>query len=313
VVADSFYGRSSALRRWLERQGRPYVLMVPKTTAVEYRGCRERAEQLGARLREEEWSTAPADEGHAAGGRQWCCLALTAACGRGMARWLLVRRDAVDPAKLAYHLAYGPAGTTPAELLRVCDARWRIEEGFAQAKGEVGLDQYEVRRWEGWHRFVTLCLLAHAYLVVLRRRAQPVDAATADGADQPDLLPLTVPEVRRLVLALAAGAGQRAFRLGWSRWRRRHQVVAARSQAARCGRGQKPPPATPAPPPPAVPGAALTDAEWALVQPLLPPQRPATGRPRHDHRTVLSGIVWVVRRHASWRAVPQECGKWEMV
>lgn len=64
---------------------------------------------------------------------------------------------------------------------------------------------------------------------------------------------------------------------------------------------------------PAVPGAALTDAEWALVQPLLPPQRPTTGRPRHDHRTVLSGMVWVIRRRDSWRAVPRECGKWETV
>ncbi len=55
----------------------------------------------------------------------------------------------------------------------------------------------------------------------------------------------------------------------------------------------------------------LTDAEWALVRPLLPPQRPPTGRPRHDHRAVLSGIVWGIRRRDSWRAVPQECGKWE--
>ena len=50
--------------------------------------------------------------------------------------------------------------------------RWQIEEGFAQAKGEVGLDQYEVRKWEAWHRHATLCLLAHAYLVVLRQAAQ---------------------------------------------------------------------------------------------------------------------------------------------
>jgi SRSO17 transposase len=50
--------------------------------------------------------------------------------------------------------------------------RWQIEEGFAQAKGEVGRDQYEVRTWEAWHRHATLCLLAHAYLVALRRAAR---------------------------------------------------------------------------------------------------------------------------------------------
>jgi transposase len=55
----------------------------------------------------------------------------------------------------------------------------------------------------------------------------------------------------------------------------------------------------------------LTDAEWEVLRPLLPPQRPRTGRPRHDHRTVLGGILWVVRNRASWRDLPQRFGKWE--
>ena len=83
-----------------------------------------------------------------------------------------MRCDAEDPDKHAYFLAYGAAATGEDELIRVCTARWQIEEGFAQAKGEVGLDQYEVRTWEAWHRHATLCLLAHAYLVVLRQAAQ---------------------------------------------------------------------------------------------------------------------------------------------
>jgi len=57
-------------------------------------------------------------------------------------------------------------------------------------------------------------------------------------------------------------------------------------------------------------GGALTAAAWEAVRSLLPPQRPAVGRPRHDHRTVLGGIVWVIRHQASWRAVPPACGKW---
>ena len=55
----------------------------------------------------------------------------------------------------------------------------------------------------------------------------------------------------------------------------------------------------------------MTDAEWERVRPLLPPQRPPTGRPRHDHRTVLSGILWVLRTRSSWRDMPLELGKWE--
>ena len=125
------------------------------------------------------------------------------------------------------------------------------------------------------------------------------------------MIPLTVPEVRRLVLAMGAAAERRPFRLGWSRWRRAHQAVAARCHAARRALRQKAlPPARAAPPAPAA-EARLTDAEWRRVAPVLPPQKPAKGRPRHDHRTVLGGILWVVRSGASWRAMPAEYGKWE--
>jgi Putative transposase of IS4/5 family (DUF4096) len=126
------------------------------------------------------------------------------------------------------------------------------------------------------------------------------------------LIPLTVPEVRRLVLALGDAAERRPFRLGWSRWRRAHQAVAARCHAVRRTLRQATQPLTRAVPLPAPAGEVeLTDAEWRLVQPLLPPQKPTTGRPRHDHRTVLAGILWVVRSGASWRAMPTEYGKWE--
>ena len=118
-------------------------------------------------------------------------------------------------------------------------------------------------------------------------------------------------EVRRLVLAMGDAAERRSFLLGWSRWRRAHQAVAARCHAARRAlRRAAHPPARAAPPP--VPAdAGLTDAEWRRVAPVLPPPQPPRGRPRHDHRTVLGGILWVVRSGASWRAMPEEYGKWE--
>jgi SRSO17 transposase len=159
VVADSFSGRSGAFRRWLEEHGRAYAVMIPQTNAIQYEGQRIRVEQLAARLTVPESSP-------------WLCLALSEECAAGIGRWLLIRRDADDPDEDVYWLAYGPAGTSEEELVRVCDARWRIEECFAQAKGEVGMDQYEVRTWTAWHRFVTLCLLAHASLVVLRSVAR---------------------------------------------------------------------------------------------------------------------------------------------
>ena len=66
--------------------------------------------------------------------------------------------------------AFGPEETPVAELARVAGTRWTIEEGFQQAKA-IGLDEYEVRTWQGWHRHITLCLLAHAFLAVTRATA----------------------------------------------------------------------------------------------------------------------------------------------
>jgi SRSO17 transposase len=164
VVADSFYGRSGPFRRWLEERDQPYAVMLPRTNALDYRGRRIRVEQIAEQLPTSD--AAP-----------WLCLALTQEAETGMGHWLLIHRDADDPSAERYWLAFGPAGTTEEELIRVCDTRWQVEECFAQAKGEVGMDQYEVRTWTAWHRFVTLCMVAHAFLIVVRQAAGSAEAA----------------------------------------------------------------------------------------------------------------------------------------
>ena len=146
----------------------------------------------------------------------------------GWAQWVVARRSLSDPTEVAYYRAYGPEGTPLTELVRVAGARWAIEEGFERAKDLVGLDQYEVRRWQPWYRHMTLALLAHAYLEVTRaqryRRSDPGRRQKGGLGATSDLIPLTVPEVRRLLLALAEPLEQFSFRLAWSRWRRRHQA-----------------------------------------------------------------------------------------
>jgi SRSO17 transposase len=185
VLADSGYGRSHAFRRWLEERGWAYALMVPKTHAVWYHGRRQTVAKLAERLADDVWTPKPTSGGAYNVQRQeWTCLPLSEICPAGMRRWLVVRRSLDEPHDLAYYIAYGPAETSITQLLQVCGERWQIEECFAQAKGEVGLDQYAVRTWEGWHRFVTLCLLAHAYLVVVRRAAR-LEEATQKGDRQP--------------------------------------------------------------------------------------------------------------------------------
>jgi len=178
VVADSLYGRAHAFRRWLEQQERPHVVGLLPGQVVEHDGRRQRASALAARLPAEAWVRRSAGEG-SQGPRvhDWACIRLSEDAPVGMARWLLVRRALEDPAEQDFFRAYGPTDTPVDELVRVAGLRWAIEEGFAQAKGEVGLDQYEVRGWQAWHRQVTLCLLAHAALAVLCASARRAEEA----------------------------------------------------------------------------------------------------------------------------------------
>ena len=89
----------------------------------------------------------------------------------GKGYWLLARRSVTKPGELAYYVCFGLEGTTLEELVRIAGARWAIEECFEEAKGQVGLDQYEVRKWDGWRRHITLAMLAQAFLAVARHQA----------------------------------------------------------------------------------------------------------------------------------------------
>jgi SRSO17 transposase len=90
---------------------------------------------------------------------------------RKYARWLLIRRGIADPTEVAYFACGGPPETTLEDLVRVAGVRWSIEECFELAKGDCGLDEYEVRSWTGWHRHTVLSLFALAVVAVIRERA----------------------------------------------------------------------------------------------------------------------------------------------
>ena len=90
----------------------------------------------------------------------------------GYGHWLLTRRSITDPTDLAYYLCFGPAGTPDEDLIRIAGTRWAIEECFQTAKTEVGLDHYQVRRYDAWYRHITLVLCAHTYLAVTAAQAK---------------------------------------------------------------------------------------------------------------------------------------------
>lgn len=177
VTGDAVYGGDRRLRVWLEEQGQAFVLEVackePLWAWTHSGPGQVRADQLAAALPTEAWERLSAGDG-AKGPRlyDWAILRLFRLDWPGWEHWLLVRRSISDPQEVAYYVVFAPAGTPRPTLVRVAGTRWSIEECFETAKGEVGLDQYEVRKWDGWYRYITLALLAHAYLAVLRVQAE---------------------------------------------------------------------------------------------------------------------------------------------
>jgi SRSO17 transposase len=169
VTGDSVYGADRALRRRIEaRGGLGYVLAV---TSGQRLGGR-RVDAWAAGVPPEGWLRLSAGEG-SKGPRlyDWAYLPYRGGAPAGWAKGLLVRRKLDEPDELAFHLTLAPEATDLATLVRVAGTRWTIESCFEAAKGEVGLDEYEVRSWTGWHRHVTLAMLAHAYLAVIRAAA----------------------------------------------------------------------------------------------------------------------------------------------
>ena len=168
VTGDEIYGNDGSLRRWLEGEGRPYVLVVARSHSIWQDGMQVSVETLLPTIPAGEWQRIEVGAG-SKGPRvyDWACGRLPYVTEAGWAQWLLIRRSVSHPEDLASYRAFGREEATISDLARVAGTRWVIEEGFQRTK-EVGLDQYEVRRWEGWYRHITLCLLAHAFLEVMR-------------------------------------------------------------------------------------------------------------------------------------------------
>ena len=166
VTGDSVYGADYALRRAIERNGRGYVLAVTRTQRLGFKTVADWLEDVPAGA----WQRLSAGEG-AKGPRLYDWVHLP--CGwlaapEGWQKGLLIRRKLAQPEAFSFYLTLAPEAAGLSDLVRVAGTRWTIEAAFEAAKGEVGLDQYEVRSWTGWHRHITLAMLAHAYLAVLR-------------------------------------------------------------------------------------------------------------------------------------------------
>ena len=134
---------------------------------------------------------------------------------------LLVRRHRYT-GQLSFYRCWAPGPVPLSKLIAVASARWRIEEDHQLSKQVAGLDAGQVIRWKSWHRWTALCLLAYIYLAVAVALQRQED--TGSGMDA-GLIPVTVPELLRLLrdTVIPPPRRDRAHRLRWSDWRRRHQ------------------------------------------------------------------------------------------
>jgi SRSO17 transposase len=174
VTGDSVYGDNRSLRLWLEEHHHAHVLAISGKEYVGRAGRQQQVKTLLAALAAEGWCRLSAGDG-AKGPRwyDWRWLPLAAPLQPHWRRWLLVRRSLSDPTELTAYVVFAPHGTVLETVVPVAGSRWTVERCFEEAKGEVGLDQYEVRSWTGWYRHITLAMWAYALLTALRAAHLP--------------------------------------------------------------------------------------------------------------------------------------------
>jgi SRSO17 transposase len=187
VTADEAYGSDYKFRTWLERRRIGYVVAVACNQTIPAVAGTSRADLLVAQAPDEAGKRRSCGDG-AKGPRlfDWAVASLPVyedTTPPGWSRWLLARRSLTRNSRgeyeLAYYLCCAPTGTTDDDLIRMAGARWAVEECFQTAKTEVGLDHYQVRRYDAWYRHITLAMLAHTYLAVTAAIAPKALAAAS--------------------------------------------------------------------------------------------------------------------------------------
>jgi SRSO17 transposase len=199
VAGDEVYGESSQLRDGIAASGRWYVLSVrtvmpvwrERPAMVEPEAQEQGRPRTKVRLADDavpattvkemvanwpasRWQRLAVIEGEK--GRityDWACQRVVESRAKlpGPDAWLLARRSVSDPSEIAYYLSNAPADLPLAKLAQVASTRYTVEQCIEEAKGETGLDDYEVRYWHSWHRHITLSMMAHAWLASVRHKA----------------------------------------------------------------------------------------------------------------------------------------------
>jgi len=177
VLADEVYGNDGKFRRFLEDRGQPFVVAVSCQQRLWVGLSQQRVDQIIQSIPRKSWFRMSVADG-TKGPRvyDWAAAKLGTPTNTGLVRWLLIRRH-LQTQEHAYNWCAAPASATAKDLAVAASQRWAIEVCFEAGKQETGLDDYEVRSWDGWYRHITLSMLALAFLSVVRATATQSRAA----------------------------------------------------------------------------------------------------------------------------------------
>lgn len=228
VVADTTYGNSASLRQAIAERGRYYAMGLGTQHRVLHEGKRLSLDALSAVIGSQEWLLLSRSGEKGPLSELWASRRITMPNDDIGEQWLLIRRRVADADDLSFYLCNAPADTSLSEMVSVVWARHDIEQLLKEAKGQLGMADYEVRSWQGWHRHMTLVMLAHSCLALGRAKQRQKNL-------WPSWPSFSLSELRCLLNLFAPLPDlDRAFHPAWFWWRRtqRLRAIACRYRQA---------------------------------------------------------------------------------
>lgn len=168
VVGDEVYS-CSMLRVFLEQERQQYALAIACNTRVTIGFTQFQSKEILNHIAKDEWKIISAGNG-TKGQRiyKWCRKKINSDAPAGWHRWIVFRKNVKDENEIAFYIVFARDDSAIDSIAKAIGSRWTIEECFEMAKGEVGLDQYEIRSWIGWYRHITISIFALSFLAKLR-------------------------------------------------------------------------------------------------------------------------------------------------
>ena len=186
AAGDSVYGADKNIQKYLEEKNKKYMFAVSGKEYFQIGFRQYPVKAVREQLDEEKWAEISTGDGTKGEKRfQWQSIEVNCANSHHK-KYLIFRRSLSDETEVRAYIAYGNVETRLEEFVKTAGIRWTIEMNFAEMKGETGLDQYEVRSYDGWYKHITLSCLAHAFLTVLREQFQEIPDMTAESETNMD-------------------------------------------------------------------------------------------------------------------------------